>query len=78
MEDGMAKASSKSFGSGAVQGKGDGTGAMTELDDEKVRKNQILSNRDKAQMSTDERGLDSSAVQTMEFKDHAGNRRTDD
>jgi hypothetical protein len=72
----MAKADSKSFGAG-VQGKGDGTGALTELQDEKVRKNQILSNRDKKQMSTDARGLDTRAVQTEEYKDHSGNRRRD-
>jgi hypothetical protein len=70
----MAKADSKKFGAGA-QGKGDGTGAMTELDDGAVRKDDILSNRDKKQASTAERGLDSRHVQTEEFKDHAGNRR---
>jgi hypothetical protein len=70
----MANADSKGFGPGA-KGKSDGTGAMTELDDEKVRKNRILSNRDKKQMATDERGLDTRAVQTEEYKDHAGNRR---
>lgn len=70
----MAKADRKHFGAGA-QGKGDGTGAMTELEDEKVRKSQILSNRDKAQGSTDERGLDSAHVKNEEFRDHAGNRR---
>ena len=30
-------------------GQSSGTGAMTEIEDEKVRKNDILSNRDKAQ-----------------------------
>lgn len=71
----MANADRKHFGAGA-QGKGDGTGAMTELDDEKVRKNDILSNRDKAQDATDQRGQDTRNVQTEEFKDHSGNRRT--
>ena len=69
----MAKADRKHYGAGA-QGKGDGTGAMTNLDDEKVRKDDILSNRDKAQHSK-ERGLDSRAVANEEFKDHAANRR---
>ena len=72
----MAKADRKHYGAGA-QGKGDGTGAMTNLDDGKVRKNDILSNRDKAQHS-DERGLDSRHVATEEFKDGPGNRRGDD
>jgi hypothetical protein len=72
----MAKADRKSFGAGA-QGKGDGTGAMTELDDAKVRKSAILSNRDKAQSSTDERGLDGAHVKSAEFRDHPGGRRKD-
>jgi hypothetical protein len=73
----MAKADSKGFGAG-VKGKGDGTGAMTELEDEKVRKAQILSNRDKKLSATPERGLDSRNVQTEAYRDHAGNRRQDD
>ncbi len=73
----MARADSKHFGAG-VKGKGDGTGAMTELDDAKVRKSQILSNRDKTQDTTDERGLDSANVKNEEFRDHAGNRRPED
>jgi hypothetical protein len=73
----MANADRKHFGPGA-QGKGDGTGAMTELDDEKVRKSDILSNRDKAQASTEQRGLDSRNIQSEEFRDHAGNRRNRD
>jgi hypothetical protein len=71
----MAKASSKHYGPGA-QGKQDGSGAMTDLDDAAVRKDDILSNRDKAQHSK-ERGLDSKFVQTEEFKDTAANRRTE-
>jgi hypothetical protein len=70
----VAKADSKKFGPG-VKGKGDGTGAMTELDDAAVRKNDILSNRDKKLASTEERGHDSRHTQSEEFKDHAGNRR---
>jgi hypothetical protein len=70
----MANADRKRFGAG-TKGKGDGTGAMSELDDASVRKNQILSNRDKKQMATDERGLDTRSVQTDAYKDHAGNRR---
>lgn len=72
----MAKADRKHFGAGA-QGKGDGTGAMTELEDEKVRKSRILSNRDKVQDATEERGLDTANVRNESFHDHAGNRRPD-
>jgi hypothetical protein len=44
----MANADRKHIGSGA-QGKGDGTGAMTELDPDVLPENMVLSNRDKAQ-----------------------------
>ena len=47
---------------------------MTVMDDEKLPDNMVLSNRDKAQHSQ-ERGLDSKAVQTEQFQDHAANRR---
>lgn len=71
----MANAS-KHMGSGA-QGKGSGTGAMTELPEGVLEENMVLSNRDKKQHS-DERGLDSKAVQTEQYRDHAGNRRNFD
>jgi hypothetical protein len=54
--------------------KKDGTGAMTELVDEKVPKNKILSNRDKAQRRPGQ-SLDSKGVQADEYKDSAANRR---
>lgn len=69
----MAHADRKHFGAGS-QGKGDGHGAMTVLDDSKLPDNMVLSNRDKAQHSK-ERGLDSKTVQTEQYHDHAGNRR---
>jgi hypothetical protein len=72
----MAHASRKHFGPGS-QGKGDGTGAMSTIDTGEIPDNMILSNRDKAQHS-DERGLDSRLVQTMQYRDHAANRRLDD
>ena len=56
----MANASKKHIGAGS-QGKGDGSGAKTELDMKKVGENAVLSNRDKAQHSK-ERGLDSKAT----------------
>ena len=70
----MANASKKHMGSG-MQGKGDGTGALTELPEGILEENMVLSNRDKSQHS-DERGLDSRAVQTEQFHDHAANRRS--
>ena len=66
----MAKADRKHFGPG-VQGKGDGTGAMTEAE---VPENAVLSNRDKKQHS-EERGLDSKHVQSEQRHDHAASRR---
>lgn len=51
-----------------------GTGATTELVDEKVRKNDILSNREKAQRLPG-RGLDGNGVQVDEYKDNPANRR---
>ena len=72
----MAHASSKHFGPGS-QGKGDGTGAMTDLNPEDIPENIVLSNRDKAQHS-DERGLDSKAVLTNQLVDRAANRTPDD
>lgn len=55
-------------------GQNGGTGAMTELDDEKVRKNNILSNRDKAQRLS-KQSLDGKGVQVDEYKDNPANRR---
>jgi len=55
-------------------GQSSGTGAMTELDDGKVRKNDILSNRDKAQRKPGQ-SLDGKGVQVDEYKDNPANRR---
>jgi hypothetical protein len=55
-------------------GQRSGTGAMTGLVDEKVRKNEILSNRDKAQRLPDQ-SLDGKGVQVDEYKDNPSNRR---
>jgi hypothetical protein len=71
----MANASKK-FGPGA-QGKGDGSGAMTEIPEDLIEENQVLSNRDKSRHSG-ERGLDSKTVQTEQYQDHVANRLTDD
>ncbi len=69
----MANASKTHMGP-ATQGKGSGTGAMTELPEGILEENMVLSNRDKKQHSH-ERGLDSKTVQTEQYHDHAGNRR---
>jgi hypothetical protein len=55
------------------QGKGAGTGALTDMPDDKVGENMILSNRDKAQHS-EARGLDSKAVQEMQSQDTEANQ----
>lgn len=72
----MAKADRHSMGPGA-QGKGDGTGAMTDLPEGILGENEVLSNRDKSRHS-DERGLDSRHVQTEQYHDHVGARQTED
>ena len=58
-------------------GQSSGTGAMTNLDDEKVRKDDILSNRDKAQRRP-EQGLDGKGTQVDEYKDTQNNQRLKD
>lgn len=64
----------KQMGAGA-QGKGDGTGGMTNIDDAKVGPNDALSNRDKKQHSS-ARGQDGKAIQSDQGQDHAANRRS--
>ncbi len=55
-------------------GQKSGTGAMTELNDEKVRKDDILSNREKAQRLPGQK-LDRTGVQVDEYKDIPTNQR---
>ncbi len=55
-------------------GQKSGTGAMDELDDEKVRKNDILSNRDKTQRQPGQ-SMDGTGLQVDEYKDIPTNRR---
>lgn len=69
----MANASRHNMGPGA-QGKGSGTGAMTELPEGVLPENMVLSNRDKS-LHSDARGLDGKYVQTEQYQDHAGNRQ---
>ena len=58
----MANASNKHMGPGA-QGKGDGSGANTELQRDMVRESDIFSNRHKSRHS-EERGLDGKQCQS--------------
>lgn len=69
----MANASKHHMGPGS-HGKGSGAGAMTELPEGILEENMVLSNRDKS-LHSDERGLDSRAVQTEQYHDHSANRR---
>lgn len=59
----------------AEKGKGSGSGAMASesVADERLEENMVLSNRDKSRHS-DERGLDSRAVQTEQHQDNPMNR----
>jgi hypothetical protein len=64
----------KHLGPGTRQhGKGSGTGAMTDLQEDLVAENMVLSNRDKTQHSG-ERGQDSKWIQTEQMEDHAANK----
>jgi hypothetical protein len=56
-----------------IKSKGDGSGAMTDLQDDLLGDNSVLSNRDKAQSSR-ERGQDSRWNQTEQREDHVANK----
>ncbi len=71
----MAHADRKHMGPGA-QGKGDGSGAMTTLEEGLLPENSVLSNRDKAQHAGG-RGADTRHIQTEQYHDHVANRRPD-
>ena len=71
----MAKASKHHVGPNA-QGKGSGSGAMTEIDKDMIGENMVLSNRDKSQHS-DEQGLDSKTIENEQFQDQASNRQSE-
>lgn len=71
----MAHADRKHIGAGS-QGKGDGGGAMTTLEEGVLPENSVLSNRDKARHG-EGRGADSRFIQTEQYHDHVANRRPD-
>ena len=68
----MANAGRHGMHPGA-QGKGSGSGAMTDLPEGVLGENEVLSNRDKAQHD-DARGLDGKTIQTEQYQDHDANR----
>lgn len=72
----MADADHKKFGAG-MQGKGDGTGGMTNARSEDIPANAVLKNRD-AKQHPEERGLDGRAVQTGRMEPHVDNQRPRD
>jgi hypothetical protein len=55
------------------QAKGAGSGGMTDLQDEFIGENAVLSNRDKAEESGD-RGQDGNWVKTEQLEGHAANK----
>ena len=67
----MANASKKHVGAGA-RGKGNGSGANSEVNDDVIGENAVLSNRDKAQHSR-ERGQDSKAIASDQLRDSTKN-----
>ncbi|MGC2778106.1 MAG: hypothetical protein WA418_20965 [Bradyrhizobium sp.] len=55
------------------KGKGAGSGAMTDLQEDLLGENMVLSNRDKTESSR-ERGQDGRWVETEQFQDHNDNK----
>src|SRR4051812_47656708 len=68
-----ATVSGKPEAGSPIKAKGDGSGAMTDLQDDLLGENSVLSNRDKAQSSR-ERGQDSRWIQTEQREDHVANK----
>ena len=66
----------KSISGPGPQGKGSGTGAKTDIRDEKVEPNMVLSNRDKSQHSKT-RGQDSKRIQSEQLQDASVNQSSD-
>jgi hypothetical protein len=68
----MATANKKKMGAG-TQGKGSGTGALTERATGGIGENDVLSNRDKKQHSRVQ-GQDSKAIQVEQLQDTESNQ----
>jgi hypothetical protein len=62
----------KHFGAGH-KGKGDGSGAMSDVAPERVPDSMVLSNRNKSEHSK-MRGQDSKNIETEQLRDNAANR----
>ncbi|MGJ4914797.1 hypothetical protein ACQR10_07625 [Bradyrhizobium sp. HKCCYLRH2060] len=56
-----------------IKAKGDGSGAMTDLQEDPVGENMVLSNRDKTESSR-ECGQDGRCVETEQYQDHNDNK----
>ncbi|WP_315803774.1 hypothetical protein [Bradyrhizobium sp. SZCCHNS3002] len=56
-----------------IKAKGDGSGAMTDLQEDPVGENMVLSNRDKTENSR-ECGQDGRCVETEQYQDHNDNK----
>jgi hypothetical protein len=70
----MTDADGKRLGPGTKgKGKGAGAGGLTNMQEELIGENELLSNRDKAEHSRD-RGHDSKWVQTEQLADHEANK----
>jgi hypothetical protein len=69
----MANASKKHIGAGA-QGKGDGTGGLS--NEPHIQENIVLSNRDK-KLHSDDRSQDGKWIQTEQLRDHELNQDKD-
>jgi hypothetical protein len=70
----MPQSGKKHMGPGS-HGKGSGTGGLAPMPD--VPENMVLSNRDKAQEST-QRGQDSKWIQTEQLRNHEANHLDED
>lgn len=71
----MTKEGKKGVGP-TSRSKGAGTGAMTDIPDDMLGENDILSNRDKASHST-ARGQDRKRIQSDQYQSHSHERRDD-
>jgi hypothetical protein len=72
----MTKEGKKGVGPTA-RAKGSGTGAMTDIPDEMLGENDVLSNRDKASHS-EARGQDSKRIQSDQYQNHAHEKPLDE
>ena len=72
----MTKEGKKGVGPSA-RSKGSGSGAMTDIPDEMLGENEVLSNRDKANHS-EARGQDSKRIQSDQYQNHTHGKPLDE